>query len=96
MRHINVLGKKVKVVEKDLSQEHLCGKYTYEDCLIEIDISMNKEQKVQTLLHEVIHATLHRAGVKQTSISHDTEEIICDQVAKVISENFNITYKKYR
>lgn len=91
---INILGKKIKVKYRDMTKENVCGHYIYAENLIEINNKMDKETQLITLVHEIIHAVLARSGVHNARISHDVEEIISDQVAKVIIENFILKKRK--
>ncbi len=90
---IDVLGKKIKVVFRDMTQDNVCGHYVYDKNLIEINNKLNKETQEVTLLHEIIHAVFFRSGILNTKVSADAEEVICDQVAKVIQENFKLVKK---
>ena len=92
-QHLKVLGKKVKVKFRDMTEENVCGHYVYAENLIEINNKMNLETQQITLIHELIHATFFRAGILNAKVSHDIEEVICDQVAKVITENFKLIKK---
>lgn len=94
IKNLDVLGKKIKVVFRDMTEENVCGHYIYSSNLIEINNMLTKETQEITLIHELIHAVFFRAGVLNTKVSEDIEEIICDQVAKVITENFKLTKNK--
>lgn len=89
---LKVLGKNVKVVFTDLEAENLYGRFWIEANVIEIDKKLKKEQKTATILHELIHAVIQRSGLNNV-IAPDTEEIVCDQIAKVIAENFHLKKK---
>ena len=93
LKTIDVLGKKVKIVFRDMTVENVCGHYVYDKSLIEINNTLSKETQEVTLLHELIHAVFFRSGILNTKVSPDAEEIICDQVAKVIQENFKLVKK---
>lgn len=89
----NILGMKVKVKYADLNKENLCGKYVYDEKTIYINSTLNKELQKVTLLHEFLHAVFDRAGLTQAKITSDAQEIICDQFAKALTENFKVTKK---
>ena len=93
MKSLNVLGQKVKVIYADLSSEAICGKYSYDQKTMYIEKTLSKEQKNITLFHELFHAVIDRAGLLNTAISSDAQEIICDQFAKVLVENFKVIKK---
>ncbi len=90
-KYLKVLGKKIKVVFRDMTEENVCGHYLYAQKLIEINSALDPITQQVTLLHELVHAVFDRAGIHSANISHDIEEIICDQVSKVILENFKLT-----
>lgn len=77
-----------------MTQENVCGHYIYDKKLIEINNKLDKETQAITLMHEVIHSTFHRSGIHNAKVSHDAEEIIADQIAKVLVENFDFKLKK--
>ena len=93
IKSIDVLGKKIKVSFRDMNQDNICGHYLYNENLIEINNQMNKETQEVTLIHEIIHAVFFRAGILNAKVSHDIEEVIADQISKVINENFKLVKK---
>ncbi len=96
IRTLKILGERIKVKYKDLNPENICGRYSYDSKTIEVNSKLDKHIQDVTLIHEVIHATIHRAGINNAQLSADLEEIICDQVAKVIVENFTLKRKNGR
>lgn len=90
---VNVLGRQIKVIYKEIDNRY-CGLYYNDEGIIEISKSLSREKAHETLIHELVHAVFFRAGLDQTGISHDIQEIICDQVAKVLCENYKFTKKK--
>lgn len=56
--------------------------------VISIDSLDTGDVFVSTLIHEINHAVLHESGVGQTSLHSDVEEIIVEQIAKVITQAF--------
>lgn len=90
-KYLKVLGKRIKVVFRDMTEENVCGHYLYAKGLIEINNTLDLETQQITLLHELIHAVFDRSGVHSANVSHDIEEIIADQISKVILENFKVT-----
>lgn len=89
---INVLGRKIKVIFKELDEKYL-GLYYNDEGTIEINTNQSPDKIQESLTHEVVHAVFFRSGLDQTTISHDLQEIICDQVAKVICENYTLKRK---
>lgn len=90
IKSFDVLGKKVKVVFRDMTNEGVCGHFVYGDDLIEINNTLNSETQEITIMHELIHSVFARAGIHNARVSGDIEEIIADQVSKVILENFKL------
>ena len=90
-KYLKILGKKIKIVFRDMTEENVCGHYLYNKNMIEINNTLDVATQQITLLHELIHAVFHRAGIHNANVSHDIEEVIADQVSKVILENFKLT-----
>lgn len=86
---LNILGQEITVSRKKL-ENNLAGRYDPNASTIEICESLSAQDAVHTLLHEIVHAALHRGGISQTSIHHDLHEIICEVVATAIAENFKL------
>lgn len=93
IKSFDVLGKKVKVVFRDMTEEAVCGHFVYGEDLIEINNKLNSETQEITIMHELIHSVFARAGIHNARVSGDIEEIIADQVSKVILENFRLVKK---
>jgi len=85
---LNVFGKVFKV--HVCQQDSVVARVNYNLQKIEIDPSQKGQKFDECLIHEVIHAVFDRIGVGSTKLAPDFEEIICDSVAKVISENFKL------
>lgn len=89
---INVLGRKIKIEFKEIDEKY-CGLYYDDIGLIEVNSNLSKEKSDITICHELIHSVFFRSGLDQTAIGHDLQEIICDQVSKVICENYTLKRK---
>ena len=74
-------------------ENNFLGLFYYEEFRIEISDQCPDEKYDEILLHEMIHSVFTRSSLNQCAISHDAQEIICDQVAKFITENFKLTKK---
>lgn len=79
-----------------MQQSPYAGYYDPNKKLIVVDASLKGDDYICTLIHEVIHALFHRAGLHQTKIPSAVEEMICEQVATVITENFSVSAKRKR
>jgi hypothetical protein len=84
-----IYGRWVKVKKvKGLAQAlNVWGRFFPTEFRIEIDAEMVGEFEHRTTYHEVVHALLERGGLAQ-SISPKIQEIICEQMAVLIQENF--------
>ena len=54
-----------------------------------IEKSLESKMSIITLFHELFHAYTRRSGIYNAQLSHDLEEIVADQFATVIAENFH-------
>lgn len=97
---LNIFGKQVRVLKKknlgeDAGTDHvLAGYYDPTNSVIAIDESLVGDEYYHTLVHEIVHAVLHRTGVIQSRLSMDVHEIICENIATALTENFKLTKKK--
>jgi Zn-dependent peptidase ImmA (M78 family) len=87
---LNIFGRTVKVVKKKglYKEESTYGYYDPEKLTIYIDADLKPKIQAETIKHEAGHALFHRAGLCQTSISPDIEQIIVEQFSIMYSENF--------
>ena len=91
---LNIFGKKVPVKVIDgLMESGIAGLFKPQTEEIYIAKKQTKDDAVHTLLHEIGHAVIQRTGIKQ-AIPHEIEEVIVENMATVIIENFTISLKK--
>lgn len=92
-----VFGKDIVVEKKKglLAKEQL-GEYKLDEKKIVIDSTLKGEELIYTYLHELIHATADRLGWHNTSLTHDFEEILADNIPRMILENFEVKCKKIK
>lgn len=91
-KSFNVFGNKVPIrFFKETSPElaEICGYCQKEPLAIFINENLSAKNKSQTYIHELGHAIIFSAGLDQV-LSAEVQEIICEQFAKVISENYNL------
>ncbi len=93
LKFLKIFGLKIKVVFKSLDEGAL-GLYHFEGPLIEIEKNQKGDKLDLTVLHELFHAAFDRSGLNQCNISHDAQELICEQFSKAVVENFKITPRK--
>jgi hypothetical protein len=84
----DIYGAKVKYKFVKLLPETM-GEFHYDNNTIYIDHRIKGIQLVSTILHEEIHAILHRVGAHQV-LSPDIEEIICESISTWIAENYKL------
>lgn len=89
-KSVNIFGREIAIVmKKGLLIEHSAyGYYDPEKCEIYIDADMPPNVTQEALLHECGHALFHRAGLSQSKLGRDMEEIIVEQFSIMFSENF--------
>lgn len=93
MKPLNILGRIVKIKKFKNTGENIAGFYDFDTKEIGIDASLKKDDAVSTLIHEVGHALFHRGGLIQCNISREVQEIIVEQYATVLLDNFKLTRK---
>lgn len=97
-RSIDVYGKKWSIKyrwnPKDDDGNHALGLCVYDSREIIIDQGSKKEERLPIFLHELFHAIIYELKLRQTSLTSDVEEIIVDNFAEYLNENFCIKIKK--
>jgi len=91
-KSVSVFGKKCPI-KTTVMDNNFLGLFYYDDFRIEISDQCPDHKYDEILVHEMIHAVFNRSSLNQCNISHDAQEIICDQVAKFITENFKLIKK---
>jgi hypothetical protein len=89
---LDIFGQKFSVYQSDISDEYL-GQCSYKEQRIDIHPEAQGDLFLETLLHEFLHALFFRMSYKQSGIPHALEEVMIDQIAKCLVENFKITKK---
>jgi len=59
---------------------------------IRINTSIPATMRPITFFHELFHAYIREAGIYNAELSHDLEEVIADQFAKVLTDNFDFKF----
>lgn len=88
-----IFGQKVKLYFKDLGAAQICGYFEPTKKEIVIHSKLDKKLRDVTLMHEFIHAHFDRQSYRKI-ITIEVEELISDQLAKSLCENFDIRIKK--
>ena len=89
-KSVNVFGQNISIVKKNnlLKDEDAYGLYDPSSKTIYIDEDLPPNTARETLIHECGHALFHRAGLSQSKIASDLEEIIVEQFTIMFVENF--------
>jgi Zn-dependent peptidase ImmA (M78 family) len=91
-----VFGKKIKVFYKNgklNDEDSLAGFFDPVNWVIYVDARLSKEEQRLVELHELVHCVFYRLGYRNTNINENLEELICENVASVIVENYNLSKK---
>lgn len=94
-----IFGKTIRVFYKigPLNKEDtLRGYYDPENKVIYIDARQSRQEQLQTTIHELVHGLVDRLGFHQTNFDHNLEELLCENVAEMLLENFNISKKSFK
>lgn len=91
---LNLFGQNWKVYHVKLDPQ-FAGHCYYDERTIHIneEIPVNSPFFQVTLIHEMLHALFHRLSYRQSNLSHDLEEVMIDQLATAITENFKLQKK---
>ena len=90
-----VLGKTFKISYDNLDNHKAYGLCSPSDSLIIIHNNLSPEDEIHTILHEEMHALFHRSGVEQ-AISQELQEVLCENVATFITENYHLKPKSIK
>lgn len=92
---LKIFGQIIKVLKKKgLLEKGYRGMYSPCRQEIVLDASLNRQASDHTLVHELVHAVWNRTGIDQANISPGIEEVLCENVATAITENFTLKLKK--
>ena len=91
-KKLKILGLIVPIKYKDLSGEDYVGTYDRINKNIELHSKMKLNEFMPALLHEFGHALFDRSGLRQ-GVESDLEEVIVENFANALCENFNIRPK---
>jgi hypothetical protein len=86
MKKLNVLGNKIAVKISSCENPNHAGEFHPYKNLILIDPKFNN--KAHTFFHEYNHVIWDRAGLNQTNIGTNIQEILCETFATAYTENF--------
>jgi len=88
-KKIDILGRKFKIkVQKDFDRDGLCCPQTEV-----ITLKKDVENPRRTLIHELVHGIIFSGGLFEAIDNEKINEIIAEQVARVIDENIETLAK---
>lgn len=84
---VTILGEVFKVIREESipNYPHAMGLCDVENKKIHVLKKLPPKEAKIVLIHEVIHAVIGTGGIYQV-LSHDIEEILCDQVSRTLSK----------
>lgn len=85
MKKVNVYGRDIQIITKDLSKSNLDGYFCKDTQKIYICKSLKGKEYTSTLWHECAHAIFHRLGYTQV-LEGDVEELLCEHFAEFLTE----------
>lgn len=88
-KHVNVFGLKVRIKHVDMSDTRNLGVYDYEKKEIRIEQSLTGNAFWNVYFHECVHAMFDRLGYNQTTMTSNEQELFCEHIATLMSENIN-------
>lgn len=89
----NVLGLEVPVIQKKVLENNDAGVFDPVKKEIFICKSLPKDQQKFVELHELLHAVFFRIGIEDIGVDAKSEELLCNQIATVLLDNFRLTRK---
>jgi len=90
--HVIIFGKKIPVKYSDKVPDHDNANWANNEILIHPECS--KKELARVFMHEFFHAACEIGSISQ-GIPAETEEIMVDLLAKALTENFHIRFKKH-
>ena len=97
MKSIMILGEKWiinnKKTVKGSDDEESHGTCDRANKIVDIEECDNDTLYTQSVIHELCHAVFVESCVGETSLHRDVEEIMVEQIAKMLAHNFDIKPK---
>ena len=92
---LNIFGETWIIYKGPLAEENIAGNCNFTDQELTIDLSLKEKSVlfIETLIHEHLHGLFRRMSYYQ-SIPPILEEIMNDQIAKSIAENYIVIPRK--
>jgi hypothetical protein len=94
-KKIKILGKEIKIVEEEGMED--CGEFFLIARTIKIKKEMPDEMKLETFLHEIVHAILGVSGISDTldSWGDSIEEGIVTAIENGLHEHITLKVIKH-
>lgn len=91
----SIFGMPFTVYLTDELEPNIVGLCLYDTQTILIKKDLDQESFNVTLIHELLHAFMRRLGY-ENALTMQTEEILIDQIAKMLNENFTLKQRKQK
>lgn len=93
--HLKIFGHTIRILKKDslIDSTGNAAIYIPDDKKILIDSKQRGEDLDQTILHELVHCVFSRLGMEQVRIPAEVEELLAENIATCVVENFKIKLK---
>ena len=91
---IDIFGQKWNIVRAKLpaTEAGLC-EFSKQKITINQDIPEGSNLELETIFHEIFHSSFERCSYKQSGLPHELEEVMIDQLAKILTENRKLLKK---
>jgi len=90
---LSIFGVTYTVFVTDELDPNYCGMCVFDTQTILVKKDLPQDVFNITLIHEMLHAFMNRLSY-ENAITRQTEELLIDQIAKLMVENFKITKRK--
>jgi hypothetical protein len=91
---LNIFGQSWTIYHGPLSPHH-AGLCEYDKLRLTVsdEIKIGSNLFKETLFHELLHSTFERCSYKQSGLPHELEEVMIDQIAKILTENLDTLWE---
>lgn len=86
--NVTVGYKTYKVVKAHSLDQKFLGEACHAEALIYIEKTMKEPEKINTLLHELVHIMFSLSGLHQILVKKNLEESVVECVANMLTDTF--------
>jgi Zn-dependent peptidase ImmA (M78 family) len=91
-KRLFVFGKACEITYLEHIEDGIAGEFDPETYKIKININLDAETVLITIVHEICHALFYRLNY-HSFLTENEIELLCDQFAVMIVENFDLSPK---